>query len=116
MDIRADAGMILRNRKAAALAVVGAIACASAWAQEQFPAEQVKRGAELYEVHCAACHGIRMRGTDWAPDLRTFPKTQRPRFMDTVIHGKAAMPPWSDVLKADELDALWAYLVAGDKN
>jgi len=25
------------------------------------------------------------------------------------------MPPWGDLLKPEEVDALWAYVVAGEK-
>jgi len=25
------------------------------------------------------------------------------------------MPPWGDVIKPDEIEALWAYVVAGEK-
>ena len=95
--------------------VVLALACTSAGAQ-QFPAEQVKRGAEIYEPHCATCHGPRMRNPEWAIDLRKFPREEKNRFVDSVTHGKNAMPPWSDLLKPDDIEALWAYLVAGEKN
>jgi len=26
------------------------------------------------------------------------------------------MPPWGDLLKPDEIDALWAYVATGGKN
>jgi mono/diheme cytochrome c family protein len=31
-----------------------------------------------------------------------------------VTYGKRAMPPWDDVLKPEDIEALWAYVVAGD--
>ena len=46
----------------------------------------------------------------------TFPRDQRERFVNSVSRGKNSMPPWGDLLKPDEIDALWAYLVAGEKN
>ena len=107
---------MIESGTAMRLALVLTIVCTGAAAQDSFPGAQVKKGADLYELNCAVCHGPRMRGPDWAPDLRSFPKTERMRFIDVVTHGKAAMPPWGDVLKADEIDSLWAYLVAGDKN
>jgi mono/diheme cytochrome c family protein len=55
-----------------------------------------------------------MANPDWAIDLRTFPKDERARFVDSVTNGKNAMPPWADVLKPDEIEALWAYVVAGE--
>ena len=29
--------------------------------------------------------------------------------------GKNQMPPWDDLLKPEEIEALWAYVVAGEK-
>ncbi len=80
-----------------------------------FPAEQVKKGAELYARNCSTCHGNRLAKPEWAPvDLRTFPREDQARFVDTVTNGIRNMPPWSDVLKPDDIDALWAYVVTGD--
>ena len=50
----------------------------------------------------------------WAIDLRTFPRDAKTRFVDSVMNGKRNMPPWDDVLKPDDLDALWAYVSTGD--
>jgi mono/diheme cytochrome c family protein len=30
------------------------------------------------------------------------------------MNGKRNMPPWDDVLKPDDVDALWAYVSTGD--
>ena len=97
------------------------LALASGWAMAQdpgatpFPAEQVKKGAELYARNCSTCHGNRLAKPEWAPvDLRTFPREDQARFVDTVTNGIRNMPPWSDVLKPDDIDALWAYVVTGD--
>ena len=78
--------------------------------------DQIKQGASLYSINCAPCHGARMANPEWAIDLRTFPRDQRSRFIDSVTHGKGGMPPWGDVMKADEIEALWAYVVAGEAN
>jgi mono/diheme cytochrome c family protein len=32
-----------------------------------------------------------------------------------VTNGKNQMPPWGDMLKGDELEALWAYVTTGAK-
>jgi mono/diheme cytochrome c family protein len=32
-----------------------------------------------------------------------------------VGKGKNGMPPWGDVLNADEIETLWAYVMAGEK-
>jgi mono/diheme cytochrome c family protein len=90
-----------------------ALACTSAAAQP-FPAEQIKKGAELYETHCQTCHGPRLANPPWAADLRQFPREDRARFVDTVSYGRRGMPPWEDVLKPEDIEALWAYVVAGE--
>jgi mono/diheme cytochrome c family protein len=92
-----------------------ALTCASAAAQDaQFPVEQVQKGGSLFARHCATCHGTRMRNPQWASDLRAFPRDARARFVDSVANGKRNMPPWDDVLNAEEIEALWAYVVAGE--
>ncbi len=85
-------------------------------AQDALKPEQVKSGSETYARHCAACHGPRMADPEGAPDLRKFPRDQRERFVSSVAKGKNSMPPWGDLLKPDEIDALWAYVAAGGKN
>ena len=82
---------------------------------KSFPPEQVARGGQLYASNCESCHGVRMEGPPWATDLKTFPKDQASRFVDAVTNGVRNMPPWGDVLKRDEIDALWAYVVAGEQ-
>jgi|SRR5262245_24734143 len=92
-----------------------ALNCASAAAQDrQLPADQVKKGSDLFARHCATCHGTRMRNPQWAVDLRAFPRDAHTRFIDTVANGKRNMPPWDDVLNGDEIEALWAYVIAGE--
>ena len=92
--------------------------CAGSMAQspggKPFPPEQIKRGAALYASNCESCHGVRMAGTEWAINLNTFPRERPDRFVDSVTFGKNRMPPWGDVLKPDEIQALWAYVVAGE--
>ncbi len=85
-------------------------------AQDAFKPEQIKSGSEMYARHCAACHGPRMADPEGAADLRKFPRDQRERFITSVAKGKNAMPPWGDLLKPDEIEALWAYVAAGGKN
>jgi len=31
-----------------------------------------------------------------------------------VTYGVRNMPPWGDLLRPDDIDALWAYVVAGE--
>ena len=94
-----------------AVAVTGAAQDGGAKA---FPPEQVKRGAALYATNCESCHGVGMVGPEWASDLKTFPRDNPGRFVESVSNGKNAMPPWGDVLSKDDIAALWAYVVAGE--
>ena len=80
-----------------------------------FPPEQVQKGAALYKVHCEQCHGVNLVGPPWAADLDKFPRDQPGRFLDAVTYGIRNMPPWGDLLKPEDIQALWAYLVAGER-
>ena len=84
-------------------------------AQETFPAEQIKQGAGIYSQNCAPCHGPRMADPQGAFDLRTFPSDQKSRFLNSVAKGKNSMPPWGGLFNADEIESLWAYVMAGEK-
>jgi mono/diheme cytochrome c family protein len=109
----------IRKLSHAPLALGLMLACASAAAQDpgekKFAPEQIKKGAALYASHCESCHGVRMIGPPWAIDLKTFPRDSPARFADSVTYGVRGMPPWGDVIKPDEIEALWAYVVAGEK-
>jgi mono/diheme cytochrome c family protein len=78
--------------------------------------EQVKRGSALYSQHCAACHGPRMKDPEGAFDLTKFPHDQKSRFITSVTHGKNSMPPWGGLLSGGDIESLWGYVVAGEKN
>jgi mono/diheme cytochrome c family protein len=101
--------------------VVVALACAfmivPAPAQESrsFAPEQIRLGAEIFARNCSPCHGPRMQEPEGAFDLRTFPPGEHTRFVNSVSHGKNQMPPWAGLLKPEEIEALWAYVVAGEK-
>ncbi len=56
-----------------------------------------------------------MADPEGAFDLRTFPHDQHERFVNSVTHGKNSMPGWGGALKPEEIEALWAYVVAGVK-
>jgi mono/diheme cytochrome c family protein len=77
--------------------------------------EQVKKGAAIYSQNCSPCHGPRMLDPQGAFDLRTFPRDDKPRYITSVTKGKNQMPPWGGLLSADEIEALWAYTIAGEK-
>lgn len=100
----------------AAIAFVIGVAGQVGWAQDKaaFAPEQIKQGAALYAANCESCHGVKMVGPQWGIDLKTFPKDSPARFIDSVTYGARNMPPWGDVLKPDEIKALWAYISAGE--
>ena len=79
-----------------------------------FTPEQIQAGVRIYARNCSPCHGTRMLEPQGAFNLRTFPRDQRARFVTVVTKGKNTMPPWGDVLNAEDIDALWAYVVAGE--
>ncbi|HJS87212.1 MAG TPA: cytochrome c [Acetobacteraceae bacterium] len=78
--------------------------------------ELAQQGAELFGQICSHCHGIHMVNPGNSSfDLRKFPHDQRDRFFNSVTHGKGNMPPWGDILKPEEIEALWAYVRTGGK-
>ena len=91
-----------------------ALASASVPAQTAFPPEQIKTGAALFARNCAPCHGARMADPQGAFDLRKFPHNERERFIASVARGKNQMPPWGGMLKPEDIEALWAYVVSAE--
>ena len=93
--------------------------CATATAQkpepQEFSPELIHTGAAIFARNCSPCHGAHMADPEGAFDLRTFPPDQHSRFVSSVTKGKNSMPPWGDLLKPEEIEALWAYVVAGEK-
>ena len=81
---------------------------------QAFSPEQIKKGSAMHAQHCAPCHGPRMADPQGAFDLRKFPRDEHPRFVTSVSKGKNSMPPWGDLLKPEDIEALWAYVVAGE--
>lgn len=98
-----------------ALALAGAAAAAQGPETEGITVEQIRTGAEIYARNCSPCHGARMRDAQGAFDLRKFPPDQKSRFVTSVTKGKNTMPPWGDLFSPEELDALWAYVLTGEK-
>jgi mono/diheme cytochrome c family protein len=81
----------------------------------QFPADRVKTGSDIYAQTCAPCHGPRMQDSQVPMDLRKFPPSEKTRFVVSVTKGKNQMPPFAALLKAEDIDALWAYVMAGER-
>jgi len=101
---------------ALSIAVALFLTPAPALAEEaQFTPDQIRAGAEIYAVNCSPCHGARLQGLGSAFDLRKFPHDQRERFINSITRGKNQMPPWGDFFKPDQLEALWAYVNAGEQ-
>jgi mono/diheme cytochrome c family protein len=96
-----------------------AFVCAAAAAQneagQEFLPEQIKKGAAIFAQNCSPCHGARMADPNAAFDLRKFPQDQKSRFVNSVMKGKNTMPPWGDLFTPEEIDALWAYVMTGEK-
>jgi mono/diheme cytochrome c family protein len=91
------------------------IACAQTPAANFDPA-LADKGRKVYYVNCTKCHGLNMVSPGGGFfDLRTFPADEKPRFLESVNNGKRAMPAWRESLKADEVEALWSYVMAGKK-
>ena len=105
------------KRVALPIALAWFLMSAPAAAQEaqSFSKDQIATGAELYAVNCSPCHGARMQDPGAAFNLRKFPPDQRERFVNSVTRGKNQMPPWGDFFKPEQLEALWAYVMAGER-
>jgi mono/diheme cytochrome c family protein len=74
--------------------LVGALMVASAaLAQDR---AKIGAGAEVYTIHCAACHGERLRATGGAFDLLKLRPDERARFDRAVNDGKGQMPRWAE--------------------
>ncbi|GAB4353101.1 MAG: hypothetical protein Kow0073_09140 [Immundisolibacter sp.] len=74
---------------------------------------QVAVGAQLYRQLCQRCHGYQLQSSGAASfDLRRFPADDPQRFHDAVLQGKNEMPAHDDILTDQDVDALFAYVVA----
>jgi len=82
-----------------------------------------KRGEKLYQSNCAFCHAATGTGKNWIgsfmephPRDLTDPSFMqgmtRERLAHTIREGlpNTSMPAWKSVLKADEIDAIIAYV------
>lgn len=94
------------------LALAGAAAAGQEAPHPGATQEEIHAGAQIYEQNCSPCHGPRMLDPQGAFDLRTFPRDQKGRFVISVTKGKNNMPPWGGLLTPQDIDALWAYVLA----
>lgn len=88
--------------------VIGMLTVAvSAAAQDQ---AMIEAGEQVYDEHCATCHGEKLRSAGVIPDLRELGEKDRPRFDQTVREGRGQMPAWEGVISPEEIDQVWAYI------
>jgi cytochrome c55X len=104
--------MILRCVLAAAS--LSMLAAATPLASAQTPASEtsIELGRKVYLQACQRCHGINLASSGIGLDLRTFPQSQKERFMQSVANGLRAMPAWKETLKPEQMEQLWAYVGA----
>ena len=75
--------------------------------------EAAAGGERLYAKYCSNCHGDDLQNNSGvAFDLRRLKPDEHARFVNSVLHGKNAMPSWQGVLVPAQLDDLWAYIRA----
>ena len=73
----------------------------------------IRKGAKIYENNCSTCHGDELQNNSGiAFDLRRLKADEHPRFVNSVLHGKNAMPSWDGKLSPDQIESLWAYIRA----
>jgi mono/diheme cytochrome c family protein len=105
----------MKRTLSAGLALAYCCMAPCALAQDAATSALVKKGAALYAQNCSACHGPRMLDPQGAFDLRVFPRDEKNRFVTSVTKGKNQMPPWGDLFDGQDIEALWAYVVAGEQ-
>jgi mono/diheme cytochrome c family protein len=112
----------VKVRLFAAVALVAAAAASAQEANAPVPAASAaadftpvaatpEEGRRAYTSFCVRCHGINLAvGSSAYFDLRTFPKDDKPRFLESVTKGKRQMPAWGGIVRPDQMEAIWAYL------
>lgn len=71
----------------------------------------IEAGRRAYTATCARCHGINLESSSSAFfDLRTFPKAEKARFIESVTNGKRQMPAWGGVVKPEMIESIWMYV------
>lgn len=89
-----------------ALTLFGTVLAPTAWSKDD-PAA----GAQLYVVHCTACHGANRAGVPPTfPALTDVAKRLQPaQIKEKISKGGGLMPPFSQ-LSPQEIDNLASYL------
>lgn len=75
------------------------------------PVPSAEAGRQAYTSFCVRCHGINLVVSGSAfYDLRTFPKGDKARFIESVSKGKRAMPAWAGIVRPDQMESIWLYI------
>jgi mono/diheme cytochrome c family protein len=70
-------------------------------------------GERIYDKNCSQCHGDDLQNNSGvAFDLRRLKAEEHSRFLDSVLHGKRAMPSWEGALSMEQIENLWTYVRA----
>lgn len=100
-----------RRWSIAALALAAWLGAGAAAAQDAAVPPTPEAGRKAYTSYCVRCHGLNLAvGSSAFFDLRTFPKDDKARFIESVSNGKRAMPAWKGIVRPDEMEAIWAYI------
>ncbi|WP_295005474.1 cytochrome c [uncultured Dechloromonas sp.] len=76
-------------------------------------ATNIVQGQQLYQMHCAACHGARGEGVmPDAPKFRMGERLDQPDMvlMQSVKSGKKTMPPFFGILQDAQILSVLAYV------
>jgi mono/diheme cytochrome c family protein len=95
------------------LAAVFCVLATGAAADEAADKAKIEDGATVYENFCATCHGTELQNNSGVSfDLRRLHADEHNRFVNSVLHGKQAMPAWEGTVSEPQIEALWAYVRA----
>ena len=89
-----------------------AVLLASA-AAESAVAVNIVQGQQIYNMHCAACHGPRGEGVmPEAPKFRMGERLDQPDMvlLQSVKSGKKAMPPFFGILQDSQILDVLAFV------
>lgn len=68
-----------------------------------------RSGEELYQLHCAACHGADGDGGSGPSLVGVADRLRLDEHLEVVRKGRGEMPAWGDALAAEEIDAIVDY-------
>ena len=78
-----------------------------------FADDKMKLGLEIYnnKAACGTCHTLQSAGSsgDIGPNLDML-KPQIAQIINAVTNGIGVMPPWSDILTIEEIEAVAYYV------